>query len=102
MAFNLYSYSLYRIVLQTLTFTSIPLEREISVISRNAIFINKSSITLDFKRIVNIYDKYGKKLHSTKTKDTELQINVSSYLTGNYYITVSKDNKQSSIGFIKK
>jgi len=51
---------------------------------------------------VNIYDKYGKKLYSTNTKDTELQINVSSYLTGNYYITVSKDNKQSSIGFIKK
>ncbi|MBN1599254.1 MAG: M4 family metallopeptidase [Bacteroidales bacterium] len=64
--------------------------------------INEEYSIIKNESIVTIYDKYGKKLYSINTKDTELQINISTYFPGNYYITVLKNDKQYTIGFIKK
>jgi Zn-dependent metalloprotease len=64
--------------------------------------INKDTRSFDKEYVVNIYDKYGKTMYTTNTKDVEIQINVSSYISGNYFVTVSNDGKKASTVFVKK
>jgi len=64
--------------------------------------INKDTRSFDKEYVVNIYDKYGKTMYTTNTKDVEIQINVSSYISGNYFVTVSNDGKKISTVFVKE
>ena len=64
--------------------------------------INKEMANVDDEYLVNIYDRYGKKMYSNLTKEIELQIDVSPFISGNYFVTLSKDGKQTTIMFIKK
>jgi hypothetical protein len=64
--------------------------------------INKDTRSFDKEYVVNIYDNYGKIIYTTNTKDVEIQINVSSYISGNYFVTVSNEGKKTSTMFIKK
>jgi len=64
--------------------------------------ISKEKTSIDDEYLVNIYDRYGKIMYSNLTNESEVQIDVSSFISGNYFVTLSKDGKQTSITFIKK
>lgn len=64
--------------------------------------LNTEASKNDKEYIVNVHDKYGKLIYSSKTKENEIQINVSPFLPGNYFITVIHEGKKKSSVFIKK